>query len=227
MAIFRLDRKIVFPDPHLAEKDGLLAVGGDLSPERIITAYINGIFPWYSEGDPILWWAPDPRFVLMPEHFHISKSLAKVMRKKPFSITFNHAFDQVIESCAAIEREGQPGTWITEEMKSGYKRLHRLGYAISVEAWHGTELAGGLYGITIGSLFFGESMFSLMENSSKCAFAAFVSQAVQHGLSLIDCQVYTPYLESFGARHIPLDDFLSMLHNGVQQTSFVPMLSSD
>lgn len=212
MPVFRLNpTDTLFPKPALAEKDGLLAVGGDLSPKRLIAAYMNGIFPWYSDDSPILWWSPDPRFVLYPEKIKISKSMAKVLKKGEFRITVNSDFRGVIEACKKVERPGQPGTWITEEMMRAYIVLHKLGYAVSVEAWQGEMLAGGLYGVVIGRAFFGESMFSLLPDASKTAFITFAGRLRELGFPLIDCQVHTKHLESLGAEHIPLKKFLNII----------------
>ena len=202
-----------FPDVVLAlrEPDGLLAVGGDLSPARIIAAYRQGIFPWYSEGQPILWWSPDPRSVLFPEHLKVSRSLRKTLRKNRFKVTVDEAFQQVMECCAA-PRQGESGTWITPEMKRAYQRLHDIGVAHSVECWEGDELAGGLYGIAIGQVFFGESMFSRRSDASKVAFVHLVEMLRRWGFGLIDCQVASQHLASLGAVSIPRMQFVRMLN---------------
>jgi leucyl/phenylalanyl-tRNA--protein transferase len=210
MALFVLDKEIVFPPVHLAEPDGLLAVGGDLSVNRLLLAYQSGIFPWY-EGDHILWWCPDPRFILTPGHLKVSKSMRQLLNRKAFRFTINQAFEAVINSCKSIERRGQNGTWITESMKAAYIRLHKLGYAHSAEVWHNNELVGGLYGVRLGNVFFGESMFSKMSNASKFAFICFVQELQADGVELIDCQVYTEHLESLGARMIPRTEFIQRL----------------
>lgn len=210
MALFVLDKEIVFPPVHLAEPDGLLAVGGDLSVNRLLLAYQSGIFPWY-EGDHILWWCPDPRFILTPGHLKVSKSMRQLLNRKAFRFTINQAFEAVINSCKSIERRGQNGTWITESMKAAYIRLHKLGYAHSAEVWHNNELVGGLYGVRLGNVFFGESMFSKMSNASKFAFICFVWELQADGVELIDCQVYTEHLESLGARMIPRTEFIQRL----------------
>ncbi len=201
-----------FPDPALAETDpdGLLAVGGDLSPQRLVNAYRQGIFPWYSAGQPILWWSPDPRMVLFPERLHLSRSLRKRLRRGTFEVTFDRDFGAVIRACAA-PREDQGGTWITEQMIEAYEGLHRLGLAHSVESWHQGELVGGLYGVALGSLFFGESMFSTMSDASKVAFVRLVRTLQSAGCPLIDCQVYTDHLASLGAEPIPRARFLELL----------------
>ncbi len=202
-----------FPNPEnaLADPDGLLAVGGDLSPERIISAYLRGIFPWYSYGQPILWWSPNPRAVLFPEKLHISKSLKKIIRKKRFTTTMDQAFHQVIYSCAQTPRKDQDGTWITDDMQQAYLHLHQLGIAHSVECWLGDELVGGLYGLALGKVFFGESMFSHQSNASKVAFIHLLDELTKSGYALIDCQVTTDHLLSLGAEEIPRKQFLTLV----------------
>ena len=195
---------------HLAEPDGLLAIGGDLSTERLLLAYRNGIFPWY-EGQHILWWCPDPRFVVFPEELRESKSMKQLHKRNIFDFRTDTAFTQVITNCKTIARRGQESTWITDEVKAAYTRLHAAGYAHSAEAWSEGQLVGGLYGIRMGKVFFGESMFSKASNASKYAFIRYVQQLQQEGVMLIDCQVYTEHLESLGARMIPRDDFTSLL----------------
>jgi leucyl/phenylalanyl-tRNA--protein transferase len=199
-----LGRDIAFPPlaTALREPNGLLAAGGDLSPRRLLEAYRRGIFPWFSEGDPILWWSPDPRMVLAPAELKVSRSLAKTLRNKPYEVRFDTAFDAVIRACAA-PREGEPGTWITAEMRAAYDRLHRLGYAHSVETWIDGELAGGLYGVAIGRMFYGESMFSRARDASKIALAHLARRLQEAGFGLIDCQMRTEHLASLGAREIP------------------------
>ena len=215
MPVFTLSKKLSFPPPHLAIKEGLLAVGGDLSTERILLAYRSGIFPWYSSGDPILWWSPDPRLVLYPDELRTSKSLRKVIKKKCFRITFDKAFGSVIQACAQAKRSYGEGTWITDEMKDAYCELYRKGYAHSVEAWQGDRLAGGLYGISIGRVFFGESMFSRVSNASKVAFVMLVENLKRLQFKIIDCQVRTDHLIRFGAREIPRKSFLDQLEKAV------------
>ncbi|MBS1661055.1 MAG: leucyl/phenylalanyl-tRNA--protein transferase [Bacteroidetes bacterium] len=210
MSIFILNNELLFPPVQLAEPDGLLAVGGDLSTERLLLAYRQGIFPWY-EGQHILWWCPDPRFVLFPEELKESKSMRQLFKKKAFDFRIDYAFAEVIANCKTISRRGQESTWITDEVKSAYIRLHEAGYAHSAEAWLDGELVGGLYGIRMGKVFFGESMFSKASNASKYAFIQFVNRLKEDGVTLIDCQVYTEHLESLGARMIPRSDFTSML----------------
>jgi len=208
--IFRLDERLIFPDPALAEEDGLLAIGGDLSAERLILAYQNGIFPWYSEGDPILWFAPHERFVLFPDELRISKSMRQIVRSNKFRVTFNQSFAEVIRACADARREGQDGTWITTEMQQAYINLHQLGVAHSVEVWLDDVLAGGLYGVEVGHVFCGESMFSKVSNASKLAL---ITLCQTGKYQVIDCQLHTEHLESMGARMIPRDEFMSVLKN--------------
>ena len=200
----------VFPDPREADPEGLLAFGGDLRPERLLSAYARGIFPWY-ESEPILWFSPDPRMVLVPRDLRISRSLQKTMRQDRYRVGFDTAFERVIRACAEISRPGQEGTWITPEMIDAYVALHHLGFAHSTEAWQGDELVGGAYGVALGSVFFGESMFATENDASKVAFAALVQQLDAWGFRVIDCQVSTPHLASFGASEWPRDDFLDLL----------------
>ena len=207
--IFELDPETsTFPDPIFAEPDGLLAVGGDLRPERLLNAYAMGIFPWYSEETPILWYAPHERFVLFPDELKISKSLRKVIQSACFTITRNRAFDQVIAACATQPRPGQDGTWITAEMQQAYIQLHQMGHAHSIEAWHNDKLVGGLYGVAVGQIFCGESMFSRMSNASKVALVA-LCQSTSY--RLVDCQVYTSHLASLGAKMIASTTYQSFL----------------
>lgn len=196
-----LSSKLLFPPVEDALEDGLLAIGGDLSTERLKLAYQEGIFPWY-EGNTPLWWSPDPRFVLFPEKLYVSKSMKQVIRRKEFDYTFNTSFSEVIHYCKVNNRPGQLGTWITDEVESAYTELHKEGLAVSAEAWKNGVLVGGLYGIRMGRLFFGESMFSHVSNASKFAFIQLVSQLVRENVVLIDCQVYTEHLESLGAEMI-------------------------
>lgn len=209
--VFRLDERLVFPPPHLADASGLLAVGGDLRPERLLLAYSQGIFPWYNAGQPILWHSPDPRMVLRAEELRVPRSLAKTVRKAPFRLTMDTAFRRVIEACASTRRPGQRGTWITPAMKEAYAALHREGVAHSVEAWKGEALVGGLYGVSVGAAFFGESMFTRVPDASKVAFVALVRQLQRWGITLVDCQVYTEHLARFGAEEWPRRQFLAAL----------------
>lgn len=211
MPIFQLIDNKGFPPPELAEDDGLLAVGGNLSSEMLLKAYSSGIFPWYNESSPILWWSPDPRLVLFPEELHISRSLRQVIKKEIFKITTDIAFEEVIKNCATIKRRGFEGTWLTEEMIKAYIALHNLGYAHSVESWHEGELVGGLYGVLIGGVFFGESMFTKMNNASKVAFVKIVQKFIDWGIDIVDCQVVTIHLINMGARTIPRGYFLRIL----------------
>jgi leucyl/phenylalanyl-tRNA---protein transferase len=211
MAVFVLDQNHVFPPVELAEPDGLLAMGGDLHPDRLIAAYRKGIFPWY-EGEPILWWCPNPRFVLFPQNLFISKSMKQVLRNNRFRFTVNKAFTEVIRNCRNITREDQAGTWITHEMETAYIKLHESGVAHSAETWYDGELVGGLYGIRTGNVFCGESMFSNKSNASKFAFINYVQLLQQEGIRLIDCQVHTHHLESLGAEMIPRDVFLQIIN---------------
>lgn len=209
--IFRLDdTSILFPDSTLAEEDGLLAIGGDLRIERLLEAYANGIFPWYSEETPILWYAPHERFVLYPQEVKVHKSMAKIMGKGDFKITFDQAFEQVIQQCATIERKEQDGTWIVSEMQEAYIQLHQQGFAHSIEVWQQEELVGGLYGVLIGKVFCGESMFSKVSNASK---AALIYLCHQFDLQLIDCQIHSEHLESMGAKEIDSQIFYKLLRN--------------
>jgi leucyl/phenylalanyl-tRNA---protein transferase len=202
-----------FPRPEEANEIGLLAVGGDLSVERLMNAYNTGIFPWYDSSQPIMWWSPDPRMVLFPGNLKISKSMKQLLRKKAFKVTFNTAFKEVIQNCAAVKREGQEGTWITPKMQAAYEELHKLDFAHSVEVWQEEQLVGGLYGIYLQEkqVFCGESMFSKVSNASKYAFIELVQKLEAQGVKLIDCQVYTQHLESLGAEEIPRKTFLEYL----------------
>jgi leucyl/phenylalanyl-tRNA---protein transferase len=208
-----------FPSPNtaLVDPDGLLCAGGDLRPATIVAAYSQGIFPWFSDGQPILWWTPDPRMVLFPNEFKLSRSLAKVMRQQKFEVTFDVAFRSVIESCAA-PREPGGGTWIVKEIQDAYTLLHKQGFAHSVESWSGDQLVGGLYGVAIGKVFFGESMFMRETDASKVAFATLVDKLTRDGFLLIDCQQQTRHLASFGARPIPRAEFLQRLAELINST---------
>jgi leucyl/phenylalanyl-tRNA--protein transferase len=213
--VYRLGRAIAFPDPALAEEDGLLAVGGDLRPERLLAAYALGIFPWYDERSPILWWSPDPRLVLEPGALHVARSLARTIRRGVYRVTADRAFADVIRRCAAKGRPGQRGTWITPEMIDAYCELHRLGFAHSFEAWEGEVLAGGLYGVSLGAVFFGESMFADARDASKVAFVRGVEWLAGRGVGLVDCQVRTEHLVSLGAREIPRPEFLERVEGAL------------
>jgi len=216
MPVYVLGPEIVFP-PVAEAEDGLLAVGGDLSRDRLLHAYASGIFPWFSEGGPILWHSPDPRFVLTPEHFRVPRSLAREMQKGRFRLTIDESFTDVMAACGSARRPGQEGTWITEDMKAAYRDLHDAGYAHSVEAWLDDELVGGLYGVSLGSVYFGESMFARVSDASKVAFAAFVPQLTRWGMTLIDCQVETEHLARFGARSWPRRRYLEALEDGLKR----------
>lgn len=215
MPIYALPDEFVFPDPSLADASGLIAVGGDLHPERLLRGYATGIFPWYSDGQPILWHSPDPRFVLCPADLHIGRSLRQHLRKRPFVLRMDTAFDEVIGRCAEADRPGQHGTWITSEMGEAYTRLHQEGFAHSVEAWQGRELVGGLYGVSLGSIFFGESMFAVRPDASKIAFVGLMRQLTRWGFSLLDSQVYTDHLARFGAADLPRHEYLRRLRQGL------------
>jgi leucyl/phenylalanyl-tRNA--protein transferase len=212
-----LTKKLWFPPAETADKEGLLAIGGDLSIERLLLAYRSGIFPWY-DGPVPLWWNPDPRFVLFPDELYVSKSMQQVMKRKQFAFSTNRQFKEVIGACRTTPRLGQDGTWITEDVRQAYIQLHHLGYAHSFEAWENNQLAGGLYGIRLGKVFFGESMFSRVSNASKAAFIWAVQQLKKEGVVLIDCQVYTAHLESLGARFISRAEFLDLLETGIPKS---------
>lgn len=211
-----INEKIFFPPVTMADENGLLAVGGDLRPERLLIAYQNGIFPWYNAGEIIQWWCPNPRFVLYPEELKVSKSMKQLLRQNEFTFTSNKAFATVIANCRNITRAGQGGTWIQEEVVEAYTQLHKMGVAVSAEAWKDDELVGGLYGIRMGNVFFGESMFSKQSNASKFAFINYVQQLQSEGVVLIDCQVYTEHLESLGARMISRELFCKILQQEIQ-----------
>ena len=211
MPLYFLTERLEFPPVEAANAEGLLAVGGDLSPERLLLAYRNGIFPWFNDDSLILWWCPDPRMVLFPERVKISKSMRKVLRDNTFKLTQNTCFDRVLDYCAKVPRQGQEGTWITLEMKSAYKKLYEKGYAKSYEVWQEGELVGGLYGVDLGHVFCGESMFSLVPNASKFAFIKMAQELHRKGYRLIDCQVYTEHLESLGAELVSREKFMGIL----------------
>lgn len=208
-----------FPDAALAgialgQPDGLLAIGGDLSPERLLAAYRKGIFPWFNEDQPILWWSPDPRAVIFPTHFHMSRSLVRHLKRGGWQYSLNTCFDEVIRRCAT--GRGKYGTWITREMIDAYSQLHKLGYAHSVESWYNGELAGGIYGIRLGSIFFGESMFSIYTDGSKVALSALVKICLEVGIIVIDCQVESAHLTTLGMEQIPRDDFIRLVDDSVR-----------
>jgi len=209
--MFLLSNELYFPPVTEADEEGILAIGGDLSTQRLILAYRNGIFPWYTDDEPIIWWCPNPRFVLFPDEIKISKSMRAVVKKQTYSFTINNCFNNVIKNCKTINREGQSGTWISEEIIDAYTNLHNLGYALSAETWKNNKLIGGFYGVKMGNIFFGESMFSLSPNASKFAFIQLVQHLKNEGVKLIDCQVYTNHLESLGAKMIDRNDFMRLL----------------
>jgi leucyl/phenylalanyl-tRNA--protein transferase len=217
VTLFRLRAEPVFPDPEEAEPDGLLAVGGDLSPERLLAAYAAGIFPWFDDRSPILWWSPDPRLVLRPGWLHLPRSLLRTARRGLFTVRADTAFAEVVRRCARTARPGQRGTWITEGMAAAYLRLHQLGYAHSFETFEGEKLVGGLYGVSLGGCFFGESMFARAPDASKLAFACAVRWLAARGIDLIDCQVRTEHLVRFGAREVPRREFLAELAPALQR----------
>ncbi|HVS14152.1 MAG TPA: leucyl/phenylalanyl-tRNA--protein transferase [Thermoanaerobaculia bacterium] len=217
MTVYRLGSALGFPPPEEAEPSGLLAVGGDLEPARLVLAYAHGIFPWFGEGDPILWFSPDPRAVLDPAALRVGRTLRKELRRSPFAITFDRAFEGVVRACAETERPGQRDTWITRAMIEAYCRLHELGLAHSVEAWIEDELVGGVYGVSLGGAFFGESMFARRNNASKIAFVALVRRLEEWGFDLIDCQMRTEHLERFGACEVPRAEFLAGLARSLER----------
>ena len=206
-----LNDELKFPPVETASEEGIVAIGGDLSMERLLMAYSSGIFPWYNEGEPIIWWCPNPRFVLFPQQLRVTKSMQSVLNNGKFRFTINRAFTAVLQNCKTINRKEQEGTWITPEVQNAYTTLHELGYAHSAEAWLNGELVGGLYGIRLGNVFFGESMFSKESNASKFAFINYVKQLQKENVTLIDCQVHTNHLESLGAKMIEREKFLQLL----------------
>ena len=218
MPVFQLSDENIFPPPELAEENGLLAVGGDLCEERLLLAYSMGIFPWYSSDDPILWWSPDPRLVLLPDELKISRSLMQTIKKGTFNVTMDTDFESVIKACATVHRNNDGDTWITGDMMDAYIGLHKSGYAHSVESWYEGELVGGLYGISLGSAFFGESMFTKKSNASKVAFALLVQQLADWDFTLIDCQITTAHLKSFGAMEISRSEFLKKLQSSLKNS---------
>lgn len=220
MPIFRLNKELAFPDPSYAEKEGILAIGGDLSVDRLILAYANGIFPWPRKNAPLLWWSPDPRMVLYPRDYKASKSLKQLIRSKKYTHSYDRDFASVIRECAFIPRPGQDGTWITKDMIKAYLKLHREGFAHSVETWYEGELVGGLYGVSLGKAFFGESMFYKMRDASKFAFYHLVEVLKKWDFELIDAQQDTPHMRSLGAISIARDEFMELLENAVSHPTF-------
>lgn len=216
MPVFLLSDKISFPPPYLASKEGLLAVGGDLSQKRLLLAYHTGIFPWFSDDEPILWWSPDPRLVLYPEEIRVSKTLKKIIKKNMFHVTMDSAFVKVINQCAKIRLQNNQGTWIVKEMIDAYCKLHESGFAHSVEAWYQGELAGGLYGVSLGKCFFGESMFTRVNNASNVALVKLVEYLNALSFDMIDCQLTTEHLLRFGAKEIPRISFLKQLKESLK-----------
>ena len=209
--MFLLNKELFFPPLETADEEGLLAIGGDLSTERLLLAYHSGIFPWFNEDEPICWWSPNPRFVLYPAQLKVSSSMKTILQNGKYRFTTNRAFEQVIQNCKTISRHGQDGTWISPAMQQAYTTLHELGYAHSAETWQDGELVGGLYGIRLGDIFFGESMFSLKPNASKFAFINYVRQLQKENVQLIDCQLHTNHLESLGGQMIPRELFTQIL----------------
>lgn len=212
MPIFRLTKKLAFPDPRLASPEGLLAVGGDLSPERLLLAYSLGIFPWYGSGEPLLWWSPDPRCVLFPGEVRVTRRLERTLRQNSFRVTCNAAFEQVVDACAKVREENGEGTWLVPEMQAAYRRLHILGYAHSVEVWQDGALAGGIYGVVLDRFFFGESMFHRVTDASKVALVKLCRYLAAHRFELLDCQVPNPHLFRMGAVQMSRAAFLDRLY---------------
>ena len=218
MPVYLLTDELLFPPPEGASAEGVVAIGGDFAPERLLLAYSQGIFPWPTGGFPLLWFSPDPRFVLVPGEMQVGRTLAKSIRRGEYRITCDTAFDQVIRACADIPRPGQAGTWITEDLIEGYEILHERGFAHSVEAWAADGvLVGGVYGVAIGGMFFGESMFAVAPDASKVAFVTLIGNLLEWGFALVDCQVHTPHLERFGAVSWPRARFLRTLHEALQR----------
>lgn len=217
MTVFRLTDELAFPPADFADDEGLLAVGGDLSTERLLVAYRNGIFPWYSGGQPILWWSPNPRMILWPEELHVSRSLKRVVKRGVFRVTADTAFEEVVYGCATTPRRGERGTWITPAMHHAYCALHHEGYAHSMECWEGDALAGGLYGVALGGCFFGESMFTRQTNASKVAMVHLAAALVEWDFDFVDCQLSNPHLDFLGAQEIPRRQFLELLRDGLRK----------
>ena len=221
MPVSLLDKELSFPEPEDANEEGIVAVGGDVSPERLLVAYRQGIFPWPARGYPLLWFSPDPRFALTPSRAHVSRSLRKVVRREQIRVTADTAFSDVINACAAMPRPHQQGTWITRELQEGYLGLHKLGYAHSIEAWRDDELVGGLYGVALGGTFAGESMFASEPDASKVAFTTLLGHLAMWGFRIVDCQVHTEHLARFGATMWPRDRFLAEWRTAVDQPSIL------
>ena len=219
MPVYQLSEDLVFPSPYLASKEGLLAIGGDLRPQRLLLAYGNGIFPWYSEGEPILWWSPDPRLVLYPAELKVSRSLKKVFKRNIFQVSMDGAFEAVITECAQVRLENHEGTWIVDDMIQAYCRLHESGFAHSVEVWQDNQLAGGLYGVSLGKCFFGESMFTRITNASKVALVVLAQHLKALDFALIDCQIATAHLTRFGAREISRAHYLAQLAEALKSAT--------
>ena len=220
MPLFRLSKRLDFPPAWLARSDGLLCIGGDLSPQRLLLAYKNGIFPWFSMDEPFLWWSPDPRLVLFPKEINISKSLKKKIKKNLLTVTIDNAFEQTIQCCAKPRKKGYEGTWLVDEMIDAYIQLHNMGYAHSIEIWRGNKLVGGLYGVCLGGSFFGESMFSFENNASKIALVALSNYLKKQRFDLIDCQVTTTHLLNMGACEISRNSFLDIINKSVKRKEF-------
>jgi leucyl/phenylalanyl-tRNA--protein transferase len=216
--MYYLSKNIEFPDVNEANEDGLLAIGGDLSVKRLLLAYRTGIFPWFENDEPILWWSPDPRFVLFPEKLKVSKSMKQILRNSSFTVTINKDFKEVIYQCSKIKRTGQAGTWITNNMIEAYTKLHKLGYAKSVEVWKNNKLVAGFYGVDLGNVFCGESMFTKINNASKAGFISFVQNS---NYKLIDCQVYTEHMKSLGAEDMPRILFLKRIYKNIKQQNLL------
>ncbi len=219
MPVFRLPQEIIFPDPDFADQDGLLAVGGDLSEARLLEAYRQGIFPWYSGNEPLLWWTPAPRLIIVPEEFHLPKRLARTIRTNTFTVTVNTTFSEVIRQCGETRLRSGEGTWITDAMKDAYNKMHLLGYCHSIECWQDEKLVGGLYGLCLDKVFFGESMFSTVSNSSKVALAKLVEICQKRNIVMIDCQMTTRHLLQFGAREITRTQFRENLNKFINTMS--------
>lgn len=221
MAVYMLNSELVFPDPRKANPDGLLAVGGDLTPTRLLLAYESGIFPWFSPPDPLLWWSPDPRCVIFTDKVKVSKSMRNVLNRNEFEVTYDKDFLGVMSGCRSVDRPGQDGTWITSEILEAYHNLHDLGMAHSIEVWHQGELVGGLYGVSIGKIFCGESMFANKSNASKVALIHLCRRLHKWGFELIDCQIYNDHLGSMGAEHISRAEFLQKLDEAMEKDSII------